>query len=303
MVRYALLGLLREERDYGYRLKRRFDERVGTLWHLNIGQVYQTLRALQRAGLVVEIDGEETNEPYPGRRMFELTPKGQRVLERWLARPPVRPRPVRDETLIRLLVLEPERLAIQHLGHGTRFLGNAEVDQFYSHRLVEEDVLRLDIEMDHSALVQVIESRCNLLQKVRGAIDINWPVPIQFLAKRKSRHELQHYPRLRLLVGFMQVIDLGHAGVGEKCHSPCFMAETGPGDRVVHPRGLERLEGYQSPRPEVASPVDQCHTPGTDRVNVIDLVMLGDDLIFPRNGQRHAGARIHASSDQRRDLD
>jgi DNA-binding PadR family transcriptional regulator len=109
MVRYALLGLLREERDYGYRLKRRFDERVGTLWHLNIGQVYQTLRALQRAGLVIEIDGEETNEPYPGRRMFELTPKGQRVLERWLARPPVRPRPVRDETLIRLLVLEPER--------------------------------------------------------------------------------------------------------------------------------------------------------------------------------------------------
>jgi DNA-binding PadR family transcriptional regulator len=109
MVRYALLGLLREERDYGYRLKRRFDERVGTLWHLNIGQVYQTLRALQRAGLVVEIDGEDTNEPYPGRRMFELTPKGERVLERWLARPPVRPRPVRDETLIRLLVLEPER--------------------------------------------------------------------------------------------------------------------------------------------------------------------------------------------------
>ncbi|HEV7733810.1 MAG TPA: PadR family transcriptional regulator [Candidatus Binatia bacterium] len=109
MVRYALLGLLREERDYGYRLKRRFDDRVGALWHLNIGQVYQTLRSLQRSGLVVEVDGEETNEPYPGRRMFELTPKGQRVLERWLVRPPVRPRPVRDETLIRLLVLEPER--------------------------------------------------------------------------------------------------------------------------------------------------------------------------------------------------
>lgn len=109
MVRYALLGLLREERDYGYRLKRRFDERVGTLWHLNIGQVYQTLRALQRAGLVVEIDGADTNEPYPGRRMFALTPKGERVLERWLVRPPVRPRPVRDETLIRLLVLEPGR--------------------------------------------------------------------------------------------------------------------------------------------------------------------------------------------------
>ncbi len=111
MVRYALLGLLMEQADYGYRLKRRFDERVGTLWHLNIGQVYQTLRALQRAGLVNEIEGEPSNEPYPGRRMFALTGKGQRVLERWLHRPPVRPRPVRDETLIRLLVLEPDRRA------------------------------------------------------------------------------------------------------------------------------------------------------------------------------------------------
>jgi DNA-binding PadR family transcriptional regulator len=109
MVRYALLGLLREQRDYGYRLKRRFDERVGSLWHLNIGQVYQTLRALQRAGLVVEVEGEPSNEPYPGRRMFELTQKGQRMLERWLQRSPTRPRPVRDETLIRLLLLDGDR--------------------------------------------------------------------------------------------------------------------------------------------------------------------------------------------------
>lgn len=116
MVRYALLGLLREQSDYGYRLKRRFDERVGSLWHLNIGQVYQTLRALQRAGLVSEIDGEPSNEPYPGRRMFELTPKGQRMLERWLQRAPARPRPVRDETLIRMLLLDDRReLALARL--------------------------------------------------------------------------------------------------------------------------------------------------------------------------------------------
>ena len=110
MVRYALLGLLREQRDYGYRLKRRFDERVGSLWHLNIGQVYQTLRALQRSGLVIEVDAEPpSNDPYPGRRMFELTPKGQRMLDRWLQRAPTRPRPVRDETLIRLLLLDGDR--------------------------------------------------------------------------------------------------------------------------------------------------------------------------------------------------
>ena len=107
MVRYALLGLLREHRDYGYQLKRRFDERVGSAWHLNIGQVYQTLRSLQRVGLVAEVERGAPQQPT--RRLFELTPNGLKVLERWLQRSPIRPRPVRDETLIRLLVLEPTR--------------------------------------------------------------------------------------------------------------------------------------------------------------------------------------------------
>ncbi|MCK6555722.1 PadR family transcriptional regulator [Candidatus Binatia bacterium] len=105
MVRYALLGLLRERRDYGYQLKRRFDERMGAVWRLNIGQVYQTLRALERIGLIAEVNDGATAET--GRRVFRLTAKGGRVLERWLQRPPMRPRPVRDETLVRLLVVRP----------------------------------------------------------------------------------------------------------------------------------------------------------------------------------------------------
>jgi DNA-binding PadR family transcriptional regulator len=114
MVKYALLGLLREHRDYGYQLKRRFDERLGSLWRLNSGQIYQTLRSLTRSGLVEEVrvaeaDGGAT--PLRPRRIFELTPKGERVLDRWLARPPGRSRPVRDETLLRLLVMAPERHA------------------------------------------------------------------------------------------------------------------------------------------------------------------------------------------------
>jgi len=107
MVRYAILGLLREHRDYGYRLKRRFDERVGTTWQLNMGQVYQTLRSLQRAGLITEVDGAE--EAQAARRLFDLTPKGLHSLDRWLTRSPRRVRPVRDEILIRFLILRPEQ--------------------------------------------------------------------------------------------------------------------------------------------------------------------------------------------------
>jgi DNA-binding PadR family transcriptional regulator len=109
MVRYALLGLLREQQDYGYRLKRRFDERVGGLWDLNIGQVYQTLRALERSGHVVAVETMESAES-PGRHLYALTPKGGRALDRWVQKSAARPRPIRDETLVRLLLLEPARL-------------------------------------------------------------------------------------------------------------------------------------------------------------------------------------------------
>jgi DNA-binding PadR family transcriptional regulator len=109
MIRHALLGLLREQSDYGYHLKRRFDERIGSVWHLNIGQVYQTLQALDRAGLIAEVSNGGPSQT-PARRLYELTPKGLRVLERWLKRPPTRPHPVRDETLIHLLILQPGNL-------------------------------------------------------------------------------------------------------------------------------------------------------------------------------------------------
>jgi len=108
MVRYALLGLLREQPDYGYRLKRRFDERVGSLWDLNIGQVYQTLRSLERSGHVVAM-GSAPAADAPGRHLYALTPKGERALERWAQKGAARPRPLRDETLVRLLLFEPSR--------------------------------------------------------------------------------------------------------------------------------------------------------------------------------------------------
>jgi DNA-binding PadR family transcriptional regulator len=117
MIDYALLGLLREQPDYGYRLRRRFEDLLGGIWTLNIGQVYQTLQHLKRRGLVME----RPPGPIAGgrqRRFFEVTPKGLRALERWLRRPPSRVRPVHDETLLWLHLLgpEPPGAAHEHIG-------------------------------------------------------------------------------------------------------------------------------------------------------------------------------------------
>jgi DNA-binding PadR family transcriptional regulator len=109
MVRYALLGLLRERSDYGYRLKRRFEERVSAVWRLNVGQVYQTLYALEREGLVREVPGCEANGNYPSRRRFEITPRGLRALEGWLEQPWGRANPVRCEVVVRLFLTAPSQ--------------------------------------------------------------------------------------------------------------------------------------------------------------------------------------------------
>ena len=161
MIKYALLGLLREGPDHGYRLKKRFDERIGSLWQLNAGQVYQILHALKRSGLVsesmTEDDGKERDLMRP-RRVFVLTAKGQRVLERWLSRAPARARPARDETLLRLLVLAPDR-------HAEAAGQIDKISQIYhqqAQRLLAEK-RRLPVQREGALLVREIGLEADLL--------------------------------------------------------------------------------------------------------------------------------------------
>ncbi|HEY2387629.1 MAG TPA: PadR family transcriptional regulator [Candidatus Binatia bacterium] len=104
LLRYAILGLLDGQELHGYRIKAAFEERVGPLWPLNFGQIYQTLKDLRRRGLV---DGRfDRGTGHVGRWVYTITTKGRRALDTWLARAPRQPQPARDEMLIRLLVLD-----------------------------------------------------------------------------------------------------------------------------------------------------------------------------------------------------
>jgi DNA-binding PadR family transcriptional regulator len=136
MIRYALLALLREQSDYGYRLKRRFEERMGPAVRLTHSYVYQTLRTLARQGLVAELPATREDPRYPARRAFAITHRGERAHDRWMAQRPTAQRPrSRRDTLIRALWcgaeqsrLEPIRLHLddQERAHRlrlTRLLG------------------------------------------------------------------------------------------------------------------------------------------------------------------------------------
>ena len=104
-LRYALLALLGEGEAHGYRLLKRFNERLGPFWHPNIGQVYQLLHELERRGLVQRRDQAGGTRL---RRIFRLTARGERALRTWLSRKPAWPPPLRDEIFVRLLAAERE---------------------------------------------------------------------------------------------------------------------------------------------------------------------------------------------------
>ena len=75
-MRFALLALLSLGPAHGYELKAAFETHFGAVWPpLNIGQVYTTLARLERDGLVVATDVEQSDRP--NKRVYSLTGAGR----------------------------------------------------------------------------------------------------------------------------------------------------------------------------------------------------------------------------------
>jgi DNA-binding PadR family transcriptional regulator len=104
-VKHALLALLAQRDLTGYELKVRFERTLGDFWQLNSGQVYSTLERLRRSALVAR--QKETGSVERSR--YTLLPRGRRQLERWIASPTPRLRPVRDPLYVKLVFTPPER--------------------------------------------------------------------------------------------------------------------------------------------------------------------------------------------------
>jgi DNA-binding PadR family transcriptional regulator len=96
-VRQALLALLEQGPMYGYQLRAEFEQRTGTTWPLNVGQVYTTLTRLERDGLV---EGEGADQE--GHVVYRITPAGRTEVAAWFTTPVARTQPPRDELAIKL---------------------------------------------------------------------------------------------------------------------------------------------------------------------------------------------------------
>jgi DNA-binding PadR family transcriptional regulator len=96
-VKHALLAFLEQEPMYGYQLRQAFEQRTGSTWPLNVGQVYTTLTRLERDGLVSDAgtDGD-------GHVMYRITDAGRAEVSAWFTTPVARSQPPRDELAIKL---------------------------------------------------------------------------------------------------------------------------------------------------------------------------------------------------------
>src|SRR4029079_2003587 len=121
-----------------------------------------------------------------------------------------------------------KRLPIAHFQHRAGLLGDAEVDQFDRHRILEQDVLWFDVEMYHAALMEMMERSGDLLEQVRETVDIDRAVAVNLLPERQSRDELEHDPRLRLIGRFEKIVNPRNIGVRKERHGPRFMTESCP---------------------------------------------------------------------------
>jgi DNA-binding PadR family transcriptional regulator len=94
----VILGLLKFSSRTGYDVKRVTDFSTRFFWRASYGQIYPELRALEEAGLV-----SVREEPYGrrARRVYSLTPEGERALFEWL-RAEDDVYELRDEGLLRL---------------------------------------------------------------------------------------------------------------------------------------------------------------------------------------------------------
>ena len=108
-MRHPLLALLANGPAHGYELKQALEQQFGTvLPPLNAGQIYTTLSRLERDDLVQDNAVEQNGRP--NKRVYELTDKGQRELERWLgdATPATR---LKDDFFMKLVLARAAGIA------------------------------------------------------------------------------------------------------------------------------------------------------------------------------------------------
>jgi DNA-binding PadR family transcriptional regulator len=120
---YMALAMVRDGINTGYRIKQMLEHVASFFWSASYGQIYPELRRLEAAGLLA---GREVTVSGRLRREYSLTAAGEKRLRAWLAEPAEPSLWLRNEGLLRLMLVdwEDRELARKNLGELRRM--NAE---------------------------------------------------------------------------------------------------------------------------------------------------------------------------------
>jgi PadR family transcriptional regulator AphA len=83
----------------GYEMKSLIEQSVGYFWQESYGQLYPTLRKLQKSGHVTH--RTKSSRTRPDKKIYRITAAGRKRLREWLASP-TPPEPVRNELLLKM---------------------------------------------------------------------------------------------------------------------------------------------------------------------------------------------------------
>jgi DNA-binding PadR family transcriptional regulator len=107
-AKHALLGLLRERPAYPYQLANRLEQRLGPAWKVNSGQLYQTIKSLERDRLIERVRGGAGE--HGDRHVFAVTEQGADEFERFFSQTPDPVRLCRRPLLVKITLAGPEHL-------------------------------------------------------------------------------------------------------------------------------------------------------------------------------------------------
>ncbi|HEY8000695.1 MAG TPA: PadR family transcriptional regulator [Solirubrobacterales bacterium] len=100
---YMVMAMIRDGFDTGYRIKQFIERAASFFWSVSYGQIYPELRRLEGAGLIT---GRDVTSSGRRRREYSLTAAGAKQLERWLADPAEPSMWLRNEGLLRLMLVD-----------------------------------------------------------------------------------------------------------------------------------------------------------------------------------------------------
>jgi PadR family transcriptional regulator, regulatory protein AphA len=101
---FALLGTLMSGPMHGYEIMRFINTELGSTWHISTSQLYVLLKKLEKQDLLYS--SVELQETRPSKRVFTLSPEGEKIFLRWLHSPTEHARDIRIEFLTKLFFME-----------------------------------------------------------------------------------------------------------------------------------------------------------------------------------------------------